>query len=814
MKKIVALLLVVIMAIGLFAGCTPAEKDNTKYTYNTYMSAFATNWNPHTWEMDADSSIMSYIETPLADITVKDSAKMEYQWIFVAATDIKDVTADHQDDLTKYAVTLPSGKTAEEITKDYVYEIKLREAMCWQDGTPINADTYIYSMQQLLNPKMKNYRANNYYTGTSALAGAYAYYNQGAPIYATVLQDGVAVDVTGKDLYLNLTAAIYGGYSLYDLYDYGYIADADYTALDDATNIYGYILITEELMPHVLNAMDGFLSGFGGSIYVDPDAEEKEIDQDMYNMFPFYDTGKVSDAVSYDTVGLYKVDDYTIRYVCQTAYEYYYFLTSCTSNWLVKEDLYEACKKQGDNGLITSNYGTSLATTASYGPYKMTVLQDDKQVIFVQNEKYWEYTKNEDGTLSSTTFFEVDGKTQPQYITEKIVINKMSDDAAKLAFLSGALDDWSLSAEDAVTYATSEQLYQVDETYTMRLFFHTKLESLKKMDEDGTNTNGVVLSNDNFRKALSLAIKRSEYVTATAGFKPACFLINSLYYYDVYNDPSSIYRNTDEAMQAVCNLYGIEYGEGKAYATLEEAYASVTGYNLTEAQALMALACDELVAAGLYTEGEDISIKIALSASTADSSDLQQVALLNQYINAAVEGSGFGKVEFTYADNLNDRYGDVIKGTYAVGRGAWGGAAFYPFGMFQVYCDPDYTKVHEIGCWDPAKETLTLTVEGQEVTMTWQKWSQSMEGTGEFANSSNEVKLQILADLEQKYLEKYYCIPLCTYTACSMLSYKTNNYTDNYSIMYGFGGLRLMTYNYTNAEWAQFVKDAGGTLSY
>jgi len=32
--------------------------------------------------------------------------------------------------------------------------------------------------------------------------------------------------------------------------------------------------------------------------------------------------------------------------------------------------------------------------------------------------------------------------------------------------------------------------------------------------------------------------------------------------------------------------------------------------------------------------------------------------------------------------------------------------------------------------------------------------------------------------------------------------------------MYDFGGLRLMSYNYNDAEWSDFVKSQGGTLSY
>ena len=37
--------------------------------------------------------------------------------------------------------------------------------------------------------------------------------------------------------------------------------------------------------------------------------------------------------------------------------------------------------------------------------------------------------------------------------------------------------------------------------------------------------------------------------------------MNDLYFYDVYNDPNSRYRDTDEAMQAICDLYGVKYGE-------------------------------------------------------------------------------------------------------------------------------------------------------------------------------------------------------------------------------------------------------------
>ena len=110
----------------------------------------------------------------------------------------------------------------------------------------------------------------------------------------------------------------------------------------------------------------------------------------------------------------------------------------------------------------------------------------------------------------------------------------MTDDAAKQAFLKGQLDTWSPSAEELLNYSTSEQLYQVDETYTMRFFFHTNLDSLKEMDASLGNTNSVVLSNENFRKAMSLALDRADWVSATPGYKPAYSVLSSLYFYDVY----------------------------------------------------------------------------------------------------------------------------------------------------------------------------------------------------------------------------------------------------------------------------------------
>ena len=76
----------------------------------------------------------------------------------------------------------------ESATEGYAYTIDLNENAVWEDGTPINADTYVYSMQQLLRPELLNYRASDYYSGDRVIAGAQNYANQGQTMPTSVAE--------------------------------------------------------------------------------------------------------------------------------------------------------------------------------------------------------------------------------------------------------------------------------------------------------------------------------------------------------------------------------------------------------------------------------------------------------------------------------------------------------------------------------------------------------------------------------------------------------------------------------------------------
>ncbi len=820
------------LLVGSLASCGSAGAG--EYTYRSYTSALATNWNPHTWETNADDSALGYVSEGFVSLTAKDTKNGVCQWAYDMAESVTDVTKAKKDDLTTFGVNL--GTNAEDgslVTADQyiaslgegndgqvVYQIKLRDGLKWEDGTAINADSFVESFKYLLEPNLQNYRANLYYSGESAVAGGFNYYYQGKKLYLdnseaelvksdddVELKDGVFVQKSngfGVKLALNVALSYLSGNTLKDYVDYYKEQAFDMTTWAELEKVIGedgFAPATSAnvtLLKTLLNNSTGW--GESADYWVNYIYAENE--------FP---------AMSFDKVGLYKVDDLTFNYVMATPLDWSQAMVSFTSSWLVKTDAYESLLKK-DTTPWTTTYGTSVDTTFSYGPYRLDTLQTSKQMVYVRNENWWGWEKDSSGKLVSYTPFEVDGERRKQYNATKIVIDVMEPSAAKQSFEAGKLSEYSPTATELSSYTRSDSLYQVSETYTMSLFFNTNLDALKKMDETEGNKNSVVLTNTDFRKAFSLAIDRTEFVTATAAYTPAYAIMNDLYYYDVWNDPTSSYRASEPAMQAICNLYGVKWGENETYKTLKEAYQSITGYNLSEAKTLMKSACDALVEAGLYSKGEAIKIRIAMSAGEI-SSDLQsQIALLNKYINAAAADSGFGTITLEAVGNLKTRYADVPDGKFAIGYGAWGGAAFYPFRNFQVYCDPDTYSINEGACWDPTTEKLKIEFEydGEAFSdeMSWQEWSGALTGNGKYANADNEIKLRITAIMEEKFLSKYYRIPLAGTTAAFLLGRQVSYYTDTYNIMYGFGGFRLMSFNYDDAEWDKYVSDHGGKIDY
>ena len=790
------------------------------YTLNESMSASPLNWNPHSWETNADNYFAGYCEMGFVDVTIAADG-VNFEWVYEMATDVKDITKDFAD---KEKWQIPSDAESE-----YVYKISLNPGAKWEDGTPINADTYIESAKRLLDPKMQNYRSNTYTSGDATIKNASRYFNSELPIYEPIVPpygDGeegdYSFDTEANTVYLNFGSQNMTLYpmSINDLQsDYGMIKNVEgglqgldiYNELKGQANYLGYIEINADNKENVMALCGQILGLFGITEAADIEMYSKEM--------MFYNTGNFSDPYDFADVGLYKTGDYELVYICQDPCDEFNFLVHLTGNWIVKTDLYDAGKKQ-EKDLVSTNYGTSTDTYMSYGPYKLVSFEKDKLFVMEKNDQWYGWT---------------DGKHEGQYQTTAIKCQVIADHNTTLdQFLLGNLDGVELNSTDMATYKMSDYLLKTDQTYTFRYIFGTDINVLKALEGDDTSVNKRILAYKDFRKAISLAIDRTDFAKqATPAYKPAYYLYNYLYYYNIANDTESIYRNTDEARNAVLRLYGIEYGAGKTYATAEEAYNAVTGYDVEEAKRLFTAAYDAAIADGNYTDGQKIVINCMCSAAaTLDADDTKQQDLLNQYCAAATVGTPLeNKIQFVFKSGAAKRYDDVANGKIEMIRGAWGGAAFYPFSSIRCYTEPDYMggiqKIHESCGWDPTMVECTITADfyGEgNVTMTksLQNWAKLLNGNitdddgnvVEKAFTNAKAKLAVLSELEYQVLSAYQCIPFAAETAASLFSKKLHYATLDYNIMYGYGGIRLMTYNYDDEAWDAYVKAQGGKLSY
>ncbi len=807
--KFSAIALAAVMLFSSIICLTGCGKTGTAKTYTLNDSIVETPkaWNPHTAKTDADRYITNYTNIGFVDVSI-DEDGISYTWVYEMADSIDDITAGFND-REKWNITEDAGR---------VYKITLNSDAVWSNGDKINADSYIYSLKQLLDPKMQNYRASAYCIGNTAILNADKYFQSETPVYTPVVpayKNGDApdysYDIENNTVYMHLTSksmSLTDKYSVYDLLDMGYIKVEDYSILADNQNAFGYVEINDTTREAAKKVAAQFLAPFGMT-YSD----------EMFKKMLFCDTGAFTDSYDFSNVGLCKSGEYELIYITAQPVDMFSFLTAMTSTWLVHEGLYESGKTTtGD--LVTTNYGTSVDTFLSYGPYKLVIFEKDKQIIMERNDAWYGYS---------------DGKHKNQYMTTTIKCDIIADHSTAIRlFRQGKLDGVSLTAYDMDTYRMSDYLLKTDTPYTFRYIFATDINKLAAL-ETGKDDNKKILAYDDFRKAISLSIDRTTLVQkATPGYKPAYALFNSLYFCDAANNPSSVYRSTVSGKEAVLDLYGIAYGAGKEYADIDTAYAAVTGYDAGQAKKLFQSVYEQAKMDGNYIDGQMITINCMVSpADTLTPDEQMQETLLNQFLKAAAEGTGFmDKISVKFHCGAADRYKDVADGKIEMILGAWDADIFNPFSAIRCYTDADYmdglAMINESCGWNPSAETLELTVDidgdgkPESVTHTLKDWAQLINGgiceeAGSQASSAiqdPDIKLTVLAALENAVLASYQCIPFASETYCQLYSQQIRYFTLDYNIMYGYGGIRLLTYNYDDAEWDAYVAAQGGTLRY
>ena len=789
-----------------------AGKDYTDpeyYTYNDYTGGTTDmKWSTHTWETADDSAILDYITAGFYTFALNSTAD---GWSVVCemASELPvDVTAEY---VGQYGI--------EEGDSLKAWKIALNPAACWEDGTPINADSYIYSYQELLDPLMKNRRADSLYAGDFVIYGAKEYFYQGQTSYtdnganaayavADLVKndDGTYSTPNGELVYIGLNIALdwCGGNTLKDYVDaYG-------EAYFDVTNWETLVGMMDDngLIP----LTDDNLALFTPVTCGNPNWGETEADLPNYLIY-----AETFGEYSWDQVGVIKTGEYELVFISTLPIENanYYVPYNLSSTYMVYPELWESCKSYFDsNGnqvdadsadiaVITTNYCTTVDTTMSYGPYKLSYFELDKQYNLVRNDAWYGYS---------------DGNHLGQYQTDEISVQVIADHAtALMAFEAGSIEGVGLQADDMEKYGSSDYLLYTPESYTTKLTFNLNVDAMT-----ARGTGSQVLANANFRKAFSLAIDRSTFCSSyTAGHLPGFGLLNTMYVYDPFTGAS--YRSTDGAMDALVKLYGLTYGDDGEYGDLEEAYEAITGYDLETAKALMAVAYDECVASGLYDGTSNITLEI--SVYNNDDIYVKMYNFFNDALLAACQGTGFeGKVSLTMKADA-DYYNTMYSGNTDIIFSTWGGAAYSPYTMLdQVYCDAADGSGNQMEYgFETDKVMVTINVDGHDVTtslQTWANWAGNKDVTitsddGEltlarFGEYDADTRSYIFSKLEYAYLAFYATTPIYYRNSVSVYSQQISYPVDNYVDLIGYGGIQFITYNYTDAQWA----DVAGTLSY
>lgn len=343
-------------------------------------------------------------------------------------------------------------------------------------------------------------------------------------------------------------------------------------------------------------------------------------------------------------------------------------------------------------------------------------------------------------------------------------------------------------------YKNSANLLFTPESYTRKVTFSTDWSSLKSRQSSGVNK--TILTNIKFREAFSWALDREDFTQSlTSGSTPFLVPINNLYVSDPETGVS--YRNTEQGQNVVDTVFG----------------DNENGYDLVRARQLLTAAYNEEIAS--EREGHLVAsdnVVLTFWVYGEDSIYTNYANFLDAAIKAAAVGTPLeGKisvekqVDADYSDRMQAGGADMCFST-------WGGSTMDPFGIMQVYTDPELK--YEYG-FDTETENLTLNVNGTDVTHTWYDWNYHLnDGNGDYSASKadNETRLDILAGMELALVQKWVFASIYAYSNASLYSYKIAYATNDYVNLVAYGGIRFMTYNYDDAQWAAYVKN--NTLDY
>lgn len=821
---LIAMVLVVVLCASVLTACKKDKgngdenvtkpgtgwEDPKMYTMREYTAQMPSQWCTILSSDNVNNTMESYFTSAFYEFNYKFDANGKivpgaYTVEYSASTKLEDVTK-------KYAGKYGLAADAE---KGQAFAMTLRNDLKWDDGTPIKAADFVYTMMQQLSPKYLFATASNYYSGNYVIHNAQNYVKQGQKGWfdngnMNLAYSDLALGADGKytlkgnecTIALKKPLVWLQGNTL-DSYVTNapqYFDTAAYASLLALADANGDVAVTAESLA-LLTTVITAKAAWG-------ETKENTVGYMYANYeYPAMDFSEVGYFVGDNEYELVMVIDGTLNPLDaegNLTYEAGYYFSS----WpLVKKDLWERCEDQSKTPYANS-YCTTQEKSASWGPYKLTNYQDQKTYTVSRNDKWFGYGLPQYAN---------------QYQTDAIVTEKIEEwDTAWLAFQKGNLDGIGMDVKIAADYRTSKRAYFTPETYTFDLNIQSNATS--KTDK----RNNLLLNYADFRKAISLSLDRDDYCAKNNPSSQAALgLLNSMYYYDVEN--GKVYRDTIQAKEAILNAYGAtknadgswKVGE-TTYTDIEDALDATTGYNLTLARQLVESAVAQAKKDGKYSDGDEIILTYGIETQSANTDRVKnwfQAAFDNMTKGTSIEG----KVKIEYfmfsSATWSEQFAD---GEYDLCFGAWGNA---PFNPAYLLCETQISDENRYAVkWDPTTVEVTVKATPDDkhkdgnYTYNLAQWRLILQGKDgcpvNFKNFPMEDQLAALGAVETAILKEYYSIPVYSRYSASLMGYKVDYVSYEYNTFMGYGGIRYMTFNYDDTAWAEFVASNNNILNY
>lgn len=800
MKKILFTLLVLLSALVLVA-CTPKDSN----TYRTYTSGTA-RLNPYSESLATASELFDYVTDSLYT--------GDYDWDKA----IEEGTATAVGDFTN-AASLPyarvprmaAGEPVDVNGDGTVWEITLRTDLKFQDGTPIDANTFDYSWRQLLDPDQLNVRASNLYdTSNLPLVNAEAYTKQKSPKadangFVEYMVDGVLYNtelafshsVGGYDLYhisqTDKYATLVGpeGAKAYVENWGGSTGWVIETALGDAEIFYldadgkliaptaGWTLDGQPV------STEGEAAGYATSApaYANEAGDILASDKFDDKGVPLNSTTIALPAVAWSTVGFKVTGTHKFQITLTQPKDAWYVKGQLMSGitGVVHEAKYEAGKSADKR---TTTYGTIDNPLVSYGAYNLIEWQDGVLYLYERNDDHY---------------------AAEDYRIKRIRYDVIADQSIAVnEFKAGRLDIVGASGEYFKEFEDSPQLKLTPATTFFRFAFN--------IAERPDGTTNPILTYPEFRQAFYYAIDREEFASevrapayANQGF------IGPVYIATEYGSVS--YRGSDA---------------GKAvFAPLSP---ETTGFNPTKAKQLFDEAYAKSVQDGNIADGDKVSVeytyyKVETNDTVADWVKQTVEAIFGDKFELKLNGVSSDALDAAW-DNFD----------FDMTFGGWQGLNFNPVSLMgQVYnsisgannmlehgfdtgnieleIELPYTKA-ALQRWVAEFDEETAT---EAQLAAYERWTTALENFGDtntysatfdnvykaaastFYNVSdvnyegrNDDFDRITAAIEAALLEEMIAIPLFTSVSATVYSARVKFEATEYHAWMGWGGLKYM----------------------